>query len=126
MKKPLLIAAALFLVITSPILAQDNEPKPELTIEKFKDDQSLQRNRSGQTLGETLRSPGVVRSRKPLFVVDGVVSTEEGKPDPMDIKVSDISSIAVVDDPAQLTMYGPKGADGVILITTKNAKVKEN
>jgi TonB-dependent SusC/RagA subfamily outer membrane receptor len=125
MKKSVLVAVALALVITCPILAQDNETKLELTIEKFKDQQSLKRDRSGQTLGEALRGPGVIRARKPLFIVNGVVSTEDGKPDPMDIKVSDISVISVVEDPTQLAMYGPKGADGVILITTKHADVSK-
>ena len=125
MKKSLLIAAALVLGVTCPILAQDDESKQELTSEKISDQQPLQQERSGQTLGESLRGPGVIKPRTPLFVVDGVIATEELKPDPMDIKVSDISAISVV-DPTQLAIYGPKGADGVILITTKNAKVKEH
>ena len=58
-----------------------------------------------------------------MIIVNGVISTGEGQPDPMDTKVSDIVRISVVKNHTELALYGPEGANGVILITTKRAKL---
>ncbi|HTE24147.1 SusC/RagA family TonB-linked outer membrane protein [Flavitalea sp.] len=56
-------------------------------------------------------------SNEPLYVVDGIPrNTIE------DIPVSDIESIEVLKDAASAAVYGSRGANGVILITTKRAK----
>ncbi|MFY0482086.1 MG2 domain-containing protein [Flavobacterium sp. PLA-1-15] len=54
---------------------------------------------------------------KPLFVVDGIPF--EG--DLMDINQSDILSLSVLKDATSATLYGSRGANGVVIITTKNA-----
>src|SRR6266480_1019467 len=58
-------------------------------------------------------------SNAPLYVVDGVPI----KPGPNGtlswINPNDIASIEVVKDPAGTAMYGVRGANGVIIITTK-------
>ena len=58
-------------------------------------------------------------SNAPLYVVDGVPI----KPGPNGtlswINPYDIASIEVVKDPAGTAMYGVRGANGVIIITTK-------
>lgn len=55
----------------------------------------------------------------PLYVVDGLpVDVEEGRGlsflDP-----ADIARIDILKDPAETSMYGVRGANGVVLITTK-------
>lgn len=54
----------------------------------------------------------------PLYVVDGIVY--DG--DISDINPADIESMSVLKDAASSALYGNRGANGVILITTKRAK----
>jgi TonB-dependent SusC/RagA subfamily outer membrane receptor len=58
----------------------------------------------------------------PLYIVDGVPfqpSTDGGL---SGINPNDISSIRVLKDAADITMYGVRGANGVIVIKTKHAR----
>ena len=57
-------------------------------------------------------------SNAPLYVVDGVPF--EG--DINDINPADVESMSVLKDAASSALYGSRGANGVILITTKKAK----
>lgn len=54
-------------------------------------------------------------STDPLYVVDGVVWTEGGA----SINPNDIESIDVLKDASSTAIYGTRGANGVILVTTK-------
>ena len=73
---------------------------------------------SGRPGGNTrirVRGMGSIQaSSDPLYVVDGVVDV-----DPNMINSSDIASIDVLKDAAATAVYGAKGANGVVLITTK-------
>lgn len=55
-------------------------------------------------------------SSSPLWVVDGVIA--HGTPN---INPSDIETVTVLKDAAASTLYGSRGANGVIVITTKRA-----
>ncbi|MBD5329123.1 MAG: SusC/RagA family TonB-linked outer membrane protein [Bacteroides sp.] len=57
-------------------------------------------------------------SNSPLYVVDGV--PYEGTI--ADLNPADIESMSVLKDAASCALYGNRGANGVILITTKRAK----
>ncbi|WP_345193553.1 TonB-dependent receptor [Algibacter agarivorans] len=54
---------------------------------------------------------------KPLYVVDGIFSTDISYINP-----NDIESIELLKDPSSLAIFGVRGANGVILVTTKTAK----
>ncbi|MCM1355804.1 MAG: SusC/RagA family TonB-linked outer membrane protein [Staphylococcus sp.] len=54
----------------------------------------------------------------PLYVVDGVVWSGNYN----DINPNDVETISVLKDAASCALYGAKGANGVVLITTKRAK----
>ncbi len=54
----------------------------------------------------------------PLYVVDGVVYTGSIA----DINPADVESMSVLKDAASCALYGSRGANGVVLITTKKAK----
>ncbi len=54
-------------------------------------------------------------STNPLYVVDGVVWTEGGN----SINPNDVESIDVLKDASSTAIYGTRGANGVILVTTK-------
>lgn len=60
-------------------------------------------------------------SNKPLYVVDGVPYDGEIS----SISTSDIESMTVLKDAASNALYGARGANGVILITTKRGKSGE-
>ena len=58
-------------------------------------------------------------SNDPLYVVDGVALFSAGLGD---INVNDIESIEVLKDASATSIYGSRGSNGVILITTKKGK----
>ena len=59
----------------------------------------------------------ITQSNDPLFIVDGIaVSTID------DIPADQIESIDVLKDASSTAIYGARGANGVILVTTKGAK----
>ena len=80
----------------------------------------------GGALGITIRGPGGVRSGStPLFVVDGVPldNASTGGGDPLNfINPQDIESFDVLKDASATAIYGARGANGVIIITTKKGK----
>ncbi|WP_236252888.1 TonB-dependent receptor [Echinicola sp. 20G] len=68
-------------------------------------------------------------SNNPLFVVDGVqlpVGNQAERSNAIDyINPSDIISVEVLKDASSTAIYGARGANGVILITTKKGKSGE-
>ena len=73
---------------------------------------------AGSGVSMTLRgNRSISASNSPLILVDGV---EYGST--MDIPASDIESMDVLKDAASTAIYGTKGANGVIIITTKRGK----
>lgn len=81
----------------------------------------------GGAQGITIRGPGGVRSGStPLFVVDGLPldNASTGGGDPLNfLNPEDIESFDVLKDASATAIYGSRGANGVILITTKKGKV---
>ena len=87
-----------------------------------------QDGRPGATMSIRVRGGGsITQSNDPLFIVDGVQVS-----DISDIPADNIESIDVLKDGASTAIYGARGANGVILVTTKassgdgTAKVKYN
>jgi len=60
---------------------------------------------------------GLSSSTNPLYVVDGVVGV-----DPTTIAAEDIASLNVLKDASSAAIYGSRGANGVIIITTKRGE----
>ncbi len=58
-------------------------------------------------------------SNEPLYVIDGVSMRPGPGGGLAGINPYDIESIEVLKDPADTTMYGVRGANGVVVITTK-------
>jgi TonB-dependent SusC/RagA subfamily outer membrane receptor len=65
-------------------------------------------------------SSGMDSNTQPLFVIDGVPGA-----DPTIIAPEDIESYNVLKDAASTAIYGSRGANGVIIITTKKAKSRD-
>lgn len=53
----------------------------------------------------------------PLYIVDGVI-----RPQLYNINPADIESIQVLKDAASTAMYGARGSNGVVIVTTKSGK----
>lgn len=63
-----------------------------------------------------IRGVGSVNTTDPLYVVDGI---------PMDnayVNIQDVESMQVLKDAASCAIYGARGANGVVIITTKGGK----
>ena len=77
-----------------------------------------QDGRPGATISVRVRGGGsITQSNDPLYVVDGFPVSNIG-----DIPASEIESIDVLKDASSTAIYGARGANGVILVTTKSAK----
>jgi len=73
---------------------------------------------SGAGISMTLRgNRSISATNSPLVLVDGI---EYGST--LDIDPSDIESMEVLKDASSTAIYGTKGANGVIIITTKHGK----
>lgn len=79
--------------------------------------------RPGQIGDITIRGVrSLTASNNPLFVVDGVPLTTGG----IDyLNPTDIQSINVLKDASATAIYGSRGANGVVIITTKQGKAGE-
>lgn len=72
--------------------------------------------RPGEMPTIRIRGVGSVNTTDPLYVIDGI---------PMDnayVAPTDVESIQVLKDAASCAIYGSRGANGVIIITTKGGK----
>jgi len=92
---------------------------------------ALQGNVSGVLVQSTSGQPGaapriIIRGgtsinnpngAAPLYIIDGVIRSNMN-----DISAEDIESIQVLKDAASTTIYGARGSNGVVLITTKSGK----
>ncbi|MBC6989648.1 MULTISPECIES: SusC/RagA family TonB-linked outer membrane protein [Hymenobacter] len=97
-------------------------------------DQILQGRVSGVQVTQTNSEPGgnvsirirgtnsINSGNEPLFVVDGF----PGAGDLNSINPSDIESIEVLKDASATAIYGSRGANGVVIITTKKGKAGKN
>lgn len=64
-----------------------------------------------------VRGTGTVNNSEPLYVIDGNPNA-----DPLDIVPDQIESIQVLKSASAAAIYGAQGANGVILITTKQGR----
>lgn len=62
-------------------------------------------------------SSSVTQSNEPLYIIDGFQADNIN-----DIPPSDIASIDVLKDASLTAIYGAKGGNGVVVVTTKSAK----
>ena len=70
---------------------------------------------AGSSVSITLRgNRSITASNSPLIIVDGVEYSGS-----LDIPASDIESMDILKDASSTAIYGTKGANGVIIITTK-------
>ena len=81
-------------------------------------DVSINSNAPGATAKVRVRGIGSINSNiDPLYVVDGVIGVDANTIDP-----NDISSIEVLKDASSTAIFGARGANGVIIVSTKRGK----
>ncbi len=95
--------------------------------------QALQGRTSGVVVTQNSKAPGgsvsirirgsnsISSNNEPLYVVDGFPTTNGA-----DINPNDIESMQILKDASATAIYGARGANGVILITTKRGKAGVN
>lgn len=75
--------------------------------------------------GTTIRIRGgnsITGSNEPLFVIDGIVVGNNF--DLNNINPNDIQSLEILKDASSIAIYGSRGANGVVLVTTKSGRGK--
>ncbi len=71
----------------------------------------------GKPVTVRIRGVGTINNSDPLYVVDGVPISGIDFLNP-----NDIESISILKDASATAIYGSRGANGVVLVTTKRAK----
>lgn len=67
-----------------------------------------------------IRGTGTLNNANPLYVIDGMITYDASLVNPQDVE-----SIEVLKDASAAAIYGSRGANGVIIITTKNGRNKQ-
>lgn len=71
----------------------------------------------GSSGGVVIRGQATINgTTNPLWVIDGVIVGNS----PGDINPDDIESLTILKDAASTSIYGSQGANGVVVVTTKN------
>ncbi len=82
--------------------------------------------RPGNTAFVNIRGVGSINAQTtPLYVIDGVpipIDTERDFNPINNLNPNDIESLSILKDAATVSKYGSRGANGVVLITTKKGK----
>ena len=108
------------------VTSDDIHPAPDEPIEKV-----LQGRVSGVDvmtsadggIAVRIRGQGSVNgNNEPLYILDGMAIQPGPNGTLIGVSPTEIESIRVLKDPADLTMYGSRGANGVIVIKTKRGK----
>lgn len=111
------------------VTAEDMRTSPERSIE-----QQLMAKVPGITVTRTSSGALAIRIRggsslygnnNPLYVVDGLAVEAGPEGEMPGINPYDIESIKVLKDTEAMTMYGSRGANGVIIIKTKLANKRQ-
>jgi len=77
----------------------------------------------GATLLINIRGVSTTGNNDPLLVIDGIVS--QSTADLSLLNPNDIASVTVLKDAGAAAIYGSRGANGVLLVTTKSGKLNQ-
>lgn len=110
---------------TTTVTAEELEREPREPIERFLAGRVagvwVTRTRDGGIAVRIRGTTSIHGSNDPLFILDGVPYVPGPGGSLTGINPYDIESIEVLKDAASMTMYGIRGANGVIVIKTKRA-----
>jgi TonB-dependent SusC/RagA subfamily outer membrane receptor len=105
------------------ITSEDVQRNPNVPIEQILSGRiagvTVQRGQDGGLIVRIRGASSFSGQDEPLYVIDGTPIEAGPGGSLTGLDPYDIESIKVLKDPASLTMYGSRGANGVILIKTK-------
>lgn len=105
------------------VTAEDIRTSPERSIEQQLMAKvpgiTVSRTSSGQLAIHIRGTTSIYGNNNPLYVVDGLAVEAGPEGEMPGINPYDIESIKVLKDTEAMTMYGSRGANGVIIIKTK-------
>ncbi|MCV9386687.1 SusC/RagA family TonB-linked outer membrane protein [Reichenbachiella ulvae] len=114
--------------LTGSVASIDNEALQKIPSSRV--DQVLQGRAAGVQITSVSGAPGagtVIRvrggnsiegSNQPLWVIDGIIVGQDFNLN--NLNTNDIRSIEVLKDASSIAIYGSRGANGVVLVTTKS------
>lgn len=114
--------------LTGSVSSVDAESIANIPVSRV--DQALQGRAAGVQVTQTSGAPGagtsirvrggnsITGSNEPLWVIDGIIVGTNFNLN--NINSSDIKSIEILKDASSIAIYGSRGANGVVLVTTKN------
>ncbi|MFZ6013338.1 MAG: carboxypeptidase-like regulatory domain-containing protein, partial [Bacteroidota bacterium] len=113
-------------VVTGAISSVKSDDLMKINTQRI--DNAIQGQVAGVSVAATSNSPGaspqvVIRgigtngNYGPLYIIDGVQSGDMNHINP-----NDVESIEVLKDAASAAIYGTRGANGIIIVTTKKGK----
>ncbi len=116
--------------VTTAVATLDSKTIEALPV--YRVEQALQGTVPGVTVTQNSGSPGspltirlrgtsTAGSAQPLFMVDGMQV-----PDLNYLNSADIDNISILKDAASAAIYGARGANGVVLVTTKSGRKNSN
>ena len=76
---------------------------------------NAQSGQPGQAAQVRIRGIGTVNNSSPIYVVDGVITEDISF-----LNSADVASMEILKDASSAAIYGSRGANGVIIITTKS------
>ncbi|MBK7429207.1 MAG: TonB-dependent receptor [Saprospiraceae bacterium] len=79
--------------------------------------EAISSSRPGANSELTVRGTGTFNGSRPIYVVDGLILD-----DPANLSANEVESIEVLKDASAVALYGARGANGVILVTTKKGQ----
>lgn len=77
-------------------------------------------NRPGGDATIRIRGIGTINDPNPLYIIDGVPAGPGNNINP-----NDIESISILKDASSAAIYGTRGANGVVIITTKKGRANQ-
>jgi TonB-dependent SusC/RagA subfamily outer membrane receptor len=108
---------------SSVVTAEEIERVPGRSIEQILMDRfpgvTVSRTSDGTIAVRVRGTTSIESSNEPLYVIDGIPIVPGPGGGLTGINPHDIASIEVVKDPAGTALYGVRGANGVIIIKTK-------
>ncbi len=115
-------------VLTGSVASVNAEDIAKVPVARI--DQALQGRAAGVHVTQTSGAPGagtsirvrggnsITGSNEPLWVIDGIVVGTNY--DLNNLNANDIESVEILKDASSIAIYGSRGANGVVLVTTKS------
>lgn len=115
-KQPLLVIDG---VISKDKKLEDIDPNTIQSMSVWKDEKAIEKyGEKGKDGVIEIATKSALQNNQPLYILDGKVLDRTPSPD--DLSPKNIASVEVLKNESATILYGEKGKNGVIIITSKN------